>query len=65
MIPRVLRIEDEEAMAIDEELRAGQRTARVQVNVTYRDQFGTRYHGTREVKIALRRETDADIQGGR
>ena len=62
---RLLRLEDEEAMCLDTELSSGDRTVRVQVNVTFSDQHGRRYHATREIKMRLYPETDVDIQVGR
>lgn len=61
----VLRLEEEEAMCLDDRLTGNDRTVRVQVNVSFINDNGDKYHGTREIKIRLGRETDVDIQNGR
>jgi len=52
----ILAIVKEEAMALDAALEMGNRTSRVQVNVSYTDQNGVMYHATRIVKMRVKRE---------
>jgi hypothetical protein len=51
-----LTVSDEEALVLDAELHNGERTARVQVNVSYKDQNGAEYTASRIVKMRLKRE---------
>lgn len=52
----ILSIAKEEAMVLDAALEMGNRTCRVQVNVSYTDQNGAEYHATRVVKMRVKRE---------
>lgn len=53
---KVLRIEDEEAMCLEERLENGERTVPVQVNIRFKDQYGNTYSASREIKVRLRKE---------
>jgi len=54
---KTLTLEDEEAMCLDTILSGGERTVRVQINISFIDETGAVYAATREVPIRLRRES--------
>ena len=51
-----LALQQEEAMALDVSLPWQNKTARVQVSVSYKDQNGVVYAATRIVKLRVKRE---------
>jgi IS30 family transposase len=57
-----LKLTGEEAMSLDEQLTDWNRTARVQVNVTFTDDNGTEYHASRVIKMRVKRETWEEYQ---
>jgi len=54
---KTLTLQDEEAMCLDTVLSGGERTVRVQVNISFVDATGAVYEATREVPMRLRRES--------
>jgi len=54
-----LKLVDEEAMVLDPTLDTGQRTARVQVSVSYIDDNGRMWSADRVVKMRLKQEGDS------
>jgi hypothetical protein len=56
-----LALVQEEAMALDTTLPWQNKTARVQVNVSYKDQNGVVYAATRIVKLRVRREKQQEF----
>jgi hypothetical protein len=51
-----LTLADEEAMVLDTAIERSHPTARVQVNVTFKDENGVAYHATGSVKVRVKRE---------
>lgn len=54
-----LKLEEEEAMCLDEKLDTGARTARVHVTVSFVDDNGANWYAERIVKMRLRKERPA------
>ena len=52
----LLQLQGEQAMCLDTELTDGDRTAGVQVNVSYIDQDGNAWHASRIVKMRLKKD---------
>ena len=51
----ILKLEDEQAMCLEDSLEAGLRTARMQVSVVFKDQNGVRYGSVRTIKMRITR----------
>lgn len=51
-----LKVTNEEAMSLDCQLTEWNRTARVQVNISYVDDNGRKYHASRIIRMKVKGE---------